>query len=47
MEARGKGFWIERLPNGEKVICFKIRSRGKTHIVKLTLAQLREILDTG
>ena len=39
-DEKPKLFGFERLPNGEKVMCFSKRSHGKKHEIKLTLEQI-------
>jgi hypothetical protein len=42
-----KPYWIERLPNGEKLFCFRVRRHGKMLVVKYTLAELTRIMGEG
>lgn len=32
-----RGFWYEDLPNGDRVVCFKVRIYGKNGVKKLKL----------
>ncbi len=38
---RLKGFWVEDLPTGDKLICFKVPHRGELHVKKI---RVREII---
>ncbi len=40
-----KGYWIERLPCGEKAFCFRIRLQGEKKAVKMTLKQKEKELE--
>jgi hypothetical protein len=39
-----KPYWIERLPDGRKLFCFRVRRHGKYVIQKFTLDELVQIL---
>lgn len=42
--AEPKTYWIEIAPNGEKLFCYQVRKHGKKIVVKLSAAELMEIL---
>ncbi len=35
-----KGYWVEELPNGEKIICFKVMHNGERHIKKVNITKI-------
>lgn len=39
-----QGVWGERLPNGERVVCFKIRVHGKSKKIQLTQELFAKII---
>lgn len=43
---QSKGFWVETASNGEKVYCHKVKRNGKFTIIKKSLRELAEILNS-